>query len=157
MMFYICLQKALVLKFISLSSNIILEDRIPSRKLQQSVSMPKLLEYYKRMGFKQMFPEHYEKAMENIDEDLDNYIPMIGKVEDIIDSRAEFEIPSDIAVEEVQEPDYIVDGVQSQSHASSRSMSDDAEIQSDCSLFINRVISSKKLFDILSDNSFLHA
>ena len=133
MIFVICLQKALDLKFISLSSNIILQARIPSGKIQPSVSMPKLLQYYERMGFKQMFPEHYEKAMENIDEDLDNYIPMIGKVEDIIASSAEFEIPSDIAVEEVQEPDYILDGVQSQSQAFSRSssMSDDAEIQSD--------------------------
>ena len=132
-MFIICLQKALDLEFISLSSIIILQAIIPSGKLQPSVSMPKLLEYYERMGFKQMFPEHYEKAMENIDEDLDNYIPMIGKVENIIDSQSKFEVPSDIAIEEVQEPDYIVEGDQSRSSSMSDDAyaADDAEIQSD--------------------------
>ena len=71
--------------------------------------------------------------MENIDEDLDNYIPMIGKVENIIDSQSQFEVPSDIAIEEVQEPDYIVEGGQSRSSSLSDDAyaADDAEIQSD--------------------------
>ena len=67
----VSLQKALDSKIISESSNIILQLRISSKTFNPIKSMIKLLEYY-------------EKAMENIDEDLDNYIPMIGNVKMIM-------------------------------------------------------------------------
>ena len=80
----VSLQKALDSKIISNSSNIILQLRISSKTFNRIKSMIKLLEHYKGIGFEQMFPENYEEVMENIDKDLDNYIPMIGKVKMIM-------------------------------------------------------------------------
>ena len=80
----VSLQKALDSKIISDSSNIILEVRISSEELNQQKSMIKLLEYYEVIGFEQMFPEDYEKVMENLDVNENNYIPMIGNVKMIM-------------------------------------------------------------------------
>ena len=78
------LQKALDSKIISESSNIILQVRIPSEKLNKQKSMVKLLEYYEKIGFEQMFPEDYEKVIENLYVNENNYIPMIGNVKMIM-------------------------------------------------------------------------
>ena len=37
-----------------------------------------------------MFPTHYKDVMERIDNDLHDYIPVIGDVENITDSWANF-------------------------------------------------------------------
>jgi hypothetical protein len=78
------LQKALESKIISDSSNIILEARIPSEELNSIKSMIKILEHYEVIGFEQMFPEDYEKVMENLDVNENNYIPMTGNVKTIM-------------------------------------------------------------------------
>jgi hypothetical protein len=44
----------------------------------------KLLEDYEVIGFEQMFPEDYEKVMEKIYVNENNYIPMIGNVKMIM-------------------------------------------------------------------------
>ena len=90
-MLFLSIQKALESKFITPESNIVIEIRVSYTTLNPSECIRKLVECYEKIGFQKMFPTHYEDIIERIDTDLFEYIPMIGKIENIIDSWAEFE------------------------------------------------------------------
>ena len=79
-----CICKALKLGFITSSSNIALEASGLISGMDQTVSMTKLVENYKKIGFSEMFPDHYDYGI------AQTFVPMIGKVETII-SNCTFE------------------------------------------------------------------
>jgi hypothetical protein len=91
---FVSVQKALESKFITSRSNIVIDIRTSSTIKNQSECIRKLVEFYEKIGFRKMFPTHYEDVMERIDNDLHDYIPMIGNVENITESWSNFENPS---------------------------------------------------------------
>lgn len=93
-MLFLSVQKALESKFITSRSNIVIDIRTSSTIKNQSECIRKLVEFYEKIGFRKMFPTHYEDVMERIDNDLHDYIPMIGNVENITESWSNFENPS---------------------------------------------------------------
>jgi hypothetical protein len=86
---FLSVQKALKSKSISPESNIVIEIQPPYNIINKSECISKLVEFYEKIGFRKMFPTKYEDAMERIDN-----IPMIGNVENITESWANFENPS---------------------------------------------------------------
>ena len=79
-----CICKALKLGFITSSSNIALDASGSISGMDKKISMTKLVEYYKKIGFSEIYPELHDY---NIESEL---VPMIGKVETII-SNCTFE------------------------------------------------------------------
>ena len=75
-----CICKALDGGFITLSSNIVLEATGMMSGMDREASTVALVNYYEKIGFKQMFPEHYQDAVSKIS------VPMIARVKDIIDN-----------------------------------------------------------------------
>ena len=75
-----CICKALDEGFITLSSNIVLEATGMMSGMDREASTVALVNYYEKIGFKQMFPEHYQYAVSTIN------VPMIASVKDIIDN-----------------------------------------------------------------------
>ena len=73
-----CICKAFKLNFITPSSNIILDASGLIIGMDAKLSMKKLVMNYEKIGFSQMFPEHYDYGIES------TFVPMIGKVKDII-------------------------------------------------------------------------
>jgi hypothetical protein len=92
-MLFLAVQKALESKSISPESNIVIDIRTSSTIKNQSECIRKLVEFYEKIGFRKMFPTHYEDVLERIDNDLHDYIPMIGNVENITESWSNFENP----------------------------------------------------------------
>ena len=88
---FLSVQKALESKFTTPESNIVIEIRSSYNILNQSEYIRKLVEFYEKIGFQKMFPTQYEDAMERINKDMYDYIPMIGKVENITDVWSVFE------------------------------------------------------------------
>lgn len=90
---FFSVQKALESKFITPESNIVISISTSSIIKNQPECIRKLVEFYEKIGFQKMFPTHYEDVMERIDNDLHDYIPMIGNVENITEgwARANFE------------------------------------------------------------------
>jgi hypothetical protein len=70
-----CLCQALKLSYITKESEILLEA---SGYVVNKPSMDGLVEYYKKIGFTELFPEYYEEA-------IVNFVPMIGKVQHLVD------------------------------------------------------------------------
>jgi hypothetical protein len=93
-MLFLSVQKALESKFITSRSNIIIDITRSSTIKNHSECIRKLVKFYEKIGFRKMFPTHYEDVMERIDNDLHDYIPMIGNVENITESWSNFENPS---------------------------------------------------------------
>ena len=75
-----CICKALDGGFITLSSNIVLEATGMMSDMDKQASTVALVNYYEKIGFKQMFPEYYQYAVSNTS------VPMIASVKDIIDN-----------------------------------------------------------------------
>jgi hypothetical protein len=73
-----CICNALKLGFITSSSNISLKASGVISGMNEKESLTSLVEYYKKIGFSEMFPHLHEY---NIDNEV---VPMIGKVETII-------------------------------------------------------------------------
>jgi hypothetical protein len=90
-MLFLSVQKALESNFITPESNIVINISTSYNVKNESECISKLVERYEKIGFQKMFPEHYEDAMERIDKGLHDYIPMIGTVENIIESWDTFE------------------------------------------------------------------
>ena len=79
-----CICKALKLGFITSSSNIALDASGSISGMDKKISMTKLVEYYKKIGFSEIYPELHDYNIES------EIVPMIGKVETII-SNCTFE------------------------------------------------------------------
>ena len=79
-----CICKALKLGFITSSSTIALEASGLIEGMDETRSMINLVENYRKIGFSEMFPEHYDFGI------AQTFVPMIGKVETII-SNCTFE------------------------------------------------------------------
>jgi len=79
-----CICNALKLGFITSSSNISLKASGVISGMNEKESLTSLVEYYKKIGFSEIFPEYHEY---NIDNEV---VPMIGKVETLI-SNCTFE------------------------------------------------------------------
>ena len=75
-----CICKALDGGFITLSSSIVLEATGMMCGMDKEASTVALVHYYEKIGFKQMFPEHYQYAVSTIS------VPMIARVKDIMDN-----------------------------------------------------------------------
>lgn len=73
-----CICNALKLGFITSSSNISLKASGVISGMNEKESLTSLVEYYKKIGFSEMFPHLHEY---NIDNEV---VPMIGKVETLI-------------------------------------------------------------------------
>jgi len=73
-----CICNALKLGFITSSSNIALDAAGVISGMNEKESLTSLVEYYKKIGFSEMFPQLHEY---NIDNEV---VPMIGKVETLI-------------------------------------------------------------------------
>jgi len=85
-MLFLSVQKALESKFITHESNIVIDISTSYNIKNESECIPKLVECYEKIGFRKMFPEHYEDAIKRIVKGSHHYIPMIGTVENIIES-----------------------------------------------------------------------
>ena len=79
-----CICKGLKEGFLKSYSNIILECSGRIKGMDMKKSMINLVKNYEKIGFSQMFPEHYDYGIET------TLVPMIGKVETLI-SRCTFE------------------------------------------------------------------
>ena len=79
-----CICKALKLGFITSSSNIALDASGSISGMDKKISMTNLVEYYKKIGFSEIYPELHDYNIES------EIVPMIGKVETII-SNCTFE------------------------------------------------------------------
>ena len=85
-MLFLSVQKALESKFTTPESNIVIDISTSYNIQNESECIPKLVECYEKIGFRKMFPEHYEDAIKRIVKGSHHYIPMIGTVENITES-----------------------------------------------------------------------
>ncbi len=73
-----CICQALKLDIITPSSNIILEASGGVEGMDEKESTIKLVKNYEKIGFSQIFPQYYNKNLE------EEYVPMVGTISDII-------------------------------------------------------------------------